>query len=173
MRARVYPRWGGRERKKRGKKETLHRERERERERERKRDCDNLNLKGQKSLNSATRTVSIIPLSIYVHGSGRREDVIYAETMLVGISRRVHDQSATVESVDRSADWSASSGVPRDSAFRDASMSCARRWPPYRGRYPWTRPESCCVYVRVYVHGSQHTRRRAVPGHGCIGARVG
>ena len=51
--------------------------------------------------------------------------MIYAETMLVGISRRVHDQSATVESVDRSGDWSASSGVPRDSAFRDASMSCS------------------------------------------------
>lgn len=43
----------------------------------------------------------------------------------MGISRRVHDQSATVESMDRSADWSASSGVPRDSAFRDASMSCS------------------------------------------------
>lgn len=45
MRARVYPSIGGGKRKK--KKRYAGR---------RERDCDNLNLKGQKSLNSATRT---------------------------------------------------------------------------------------------------------------------
>lgn len=40
----------------------------------------------------------------------------------------------------------------------------ARRWSPYRGRYPWTRPE-CCVAVRVRIRITTYT------SHECVGAR--
>lgn len=80
--------------------------------------------------------------------------MIYVETMLVGISRRVHDQSATVESVDRSGDWSASSGVPRDSAFRDASMSCSALVAVSRTLSVDATRVLC---VAMHVYGSLHT----------------
>lgn len=101
--------------------------------------------------------------------------MIYAETMLVGISRRVHDQSATVESVDRSADWLAWSGVPRDSAFRDASMSCSVLAAVSR-TLSVDATRECYVYSCVCVLCVLCVRmntRVDIPRHECVGACVG